>query len=390
MVRTRVRYGHVTSLGTLIAILLSTHAGAFAERPLCAPIPFENLSGRPESAYVANVIHQSLYPSLARTQNWRLVERARLEELLTESDLKASGAGGRQVRIAGADVLILGEYRDEEGVITVSARLVDAETGEVIRQAHWTGHVSGLCDAMPPRVAAALAGRPQPVEELTPKMVARFGQACRHLELERVDQAIKTCDVILETHRRDVPTLLLRGCACLRKKGWTRYAIKDFEKALKLDDGNVAARIGLARAKLTGDRRASRQAIPWLREVLDAHPEHGEALWMLARAMETAGRIDEATEAALEAVKALPEFAPAWQTLAHLHRVRGRLGKALAAAARATTCDPGDPAGWMLLGDVQAVADGGTGARASFERALACKPPPEIKKKLEARLRKYD
>ncbi|MFH0981121.1 MAG: CsgG/HfaB family protein, partial [Planctomycetota bacterium] len=159
----------------LVGLAMPAQAGPPSAVPMCAVLPFENLSGRPGSAYLAGVIQQALYPAVERTGAWRLMERARLKELLREADLKAAGlAAGKPVPLAGVAVVILGEYRDDAGVVTVSARLVNAGTGEVVHQAQWVGHVSGLSDALPPRMAAALAGMPPPPETLPAEMAARF------------------------------------------------------------------------------------------------------------------------------------------------------------------------------------------------------------------------
>ena|GEM_PF-4055531 len=384
-----VKTGTIGAL--LFGLAVSAGAGPSPERPVCAVIPFENLSGRPASGYLSGVIHQALYPPLERRRAWRLVDRAKVRALLEESDLKSAGiATGKPARIAGADMLVLGEYRDDQGMVTVTARLVDAVSGDDIRQAHWTGHVSGLSDAMPPRVSAALAGEPEPADGLPSETVARFETACRHLDRGRVDEALAACDAILAAHRRDVATLLLRGYAGLRKKGWSRYAVKDFERVLEVDEGNVAARIGLARAKLRVGGRSAQQAIPWLREVIEEHPEHGEALWLMARALGGLGRLDEATDAARRATEALPTFGPAWRTLASAQLSRGQAAEAAASARQATKFDPVDPAGWMLLGDAQARRKHHEAAKVSWQRALLCDPPPEMKKRLQARLGQFD
>ncbi|MFH0980254.1 MAG: tetratricopeptide repeat protein, partial [Planctomycetota bacterium] len=262
--------------------------------------------------------------------------------------------------------------------------------GEVVHQAQWVGHVSGLSDALPPRMAAALAGMPPPPETLPAEMAARFQQACGDLESGRIDQALAACDAILKAHRRDVPTLLLRGYAGLQKKGWSRYAVKDFEKVLELDPGDVAARLGLARAKLDGDWRSIEQAVGRLREVIETQPEHGEALWLWATALERLARLDEAAAAARRATEALSDFGPAWQTLARVQLVQGKLVEALALATRATECDPADPAAWMLLGDTQAADEAREAAKGSWQRALRCHPPPEMMEKLHARLQQFD
>ena len=379
------------TLGLLAAGGLGGLAQETAQRPTCAVIPFKNLTEQPGSAYLAAVIDQSLYPAMARVGHWQLVERARLRELLREADLKASGiASGRPIQLAGAQVVVVGEYRDAGGVVTVAARLVNAETGEVIRQHTWTGHVSGIPDTMAPRLAAVLAGQPPPKDGLSPEMQELFQKACKLLESGRIDQAIEACGRILDRHRGDVPTLLLRGHAQLQKKGWTRYAVKDFQSILDADADNVAAKLGLARARLSDDRRSMEQALKLLREVLQDNPEQGEAMWLTAVAQSGLGQLAEANSSAEQATQAMPEFSPAWQTLAGVQLSRGEAAKAVESGTKATTYGPDDPAAWMLLGDAQwAVADR-PAAQKSYRKALACNPPPDLKEQLKARLLKFN
>ena len=380
---------HGGRIAWVMPVLCCLPAGAEpgGERPACALVPFHNETGRVESAYVAGVIEQALHGRLQRAGKWQVVERARLQELLAESDLKAADlATGEPSRLRGADLLVVGEYRDDGGLVTVTARLVEAATGEVVGQASWRGHVSGLADEMGARVAAGLAGEPPPADKLGGEMQAVFDKACRYLSRGRADQAIEACTTILAEHPGDVATLLLRGHAELGKKGWGRYAAKDFEKVLEIDEDNIAAKIGLARTKLGGDRRSAEQALQWIEEVLAERPEQAEALLLAARVHEAAGRTEQAVVAAARAVEVLPQYGPAWVTLGRLHLRQDRAAEGLRCARSALECQPSDPVAWMLLGDAQLAGGQREEAEGSFRRALEGDPSPEVKKRLRARL----
>lgn len=360
-------------------------------RPTCAVIPFINLTNQPASAYLASEIHQCLHAAMGRARVWQLVERARLRELLAEADLKSIGAaGGQPIRIADAQVLVVGEYRDEGGIVTVSARLVNASDAAVVRQANWTGHVSGIPGVMAPMLAAVLSGQEPPKPALTPAQQELFRKACKFMDQGKIDAAIDACTKILEQARKDVPTLLLRGYAELNKKGWTRYAVKDFEAVLEIDEDNVGAKIGLARTKLAGDQRQVEQALGLLQEVIKDNAEQGEALWLAATALATLGKTAEAISYTERAVVSLPEFAPAWLTLTELQLRGGTTSKAIVSAGKAVTFAPRDPGAWMLLGDAQMAAGDKLAAEKSFRKAMECDPPDELKAMLSARLKKFD
>jgi tetratricopeptide (TPR) repeat protein len=372
------------------APVFGSQSAPVAARPTCALLPFGNATGQPGAAYLSAVIFQSLYPALERSDAWTLVERAKLKALLTESDLKAAGiATGKVGPVAGADLLVVGEYRDDGGVVTVTARLVRAGSAEVVRQAVWTGHVSGLSDAMPAWVAAGLTGQPPPAEELSPEMQRLFSRACHELARGNLDDAIEASTTILEARAHDVPTLLLRGEAELQKKGWDRYAVKDFSKVLDLDADNIAAKLGLARAKLREDQRGAEEALRWTREVLDVQPDDGRALLLAAQAHKRAGRVELAVDCAARATQELPTYSPAWRMLARLQLAQNDTRLAVESATRATQLDPADPAAWMVLGDAQVAALDREAAAQAFRKAMQCNPPPDMKDALRSRLQEF-
>ena len=83
-------------------------------------------------------LQQMLIGDLAGNSGLRLVERGRIQQLLDEQDL---GAGGRvdantaaQIgRLIGARYMIFGSFIDFYGDFRLDARIVDGETGEVIK-----------------------------------------------------------------------------------------------------------------------------------------------------------------------------------------------------------------------------------------------------------------
>jgi TolB-like protein/Flp pilus assembly protein TadD len=362
-----------------------------ADRPTCAVQSFKNDTDRPESAYLASVIGQSLPSALARTGAWQLVEREQLKTLLDEADLKDSDiVEGKPIRLKGVQLFVFGKYRDEGGMVTVTARLVEAATSNRVREAAWSGHVSGLTHGMAQQLAAQLAGQDLPSDTLPPPMQEQFKKACRLLEEKKIDQAIKVCDQILDQHRKHVATLLVRGHAELHKKGWDRQAIKDFQAVLEIDDSNMAAVLGLAAAKMTDDRRSLEESLGLLKEALRKQPDCIEVLCPAAVVLSQLGKTAEAMEYAKRATAAMPEYSPAWQTLARLELAQGAVAQAVDSATKATTYAPGDPFAWKLLGDAQFAAKNQADARQSYRKALQCNPPPDLKKELDARLQKYN
>jgi TolB-like protein len=81
---------------------------------------------------------QMLISDLAAVDTLRIVERERLQAVLEEQKLARSGkldagTAGRIGKLLGARYLVLGSYFDVLGAFRVDARLVDVETGEVVK-----------------------------------------------------------------------------------------------------------------------------------------------------------------------------------------------------------------------------------------------------------------
>jgi len=84
------------------------------------------------------VICASLFAAqLARSEKITVLERARLEDLLSEQHLQLSGFVDPEAvvnvgKITGAAYLLMGEIVEDSNTIIISTRLVDCETGEIL------------------------------------------------------------------------------------------------------------------------------------------------------------------------------------------------------------------------------------------------------------------
>jgi TolB-like protein len=133
----------------------------------------------------------------------RVVERARLKALLEEQKLGHSGqfdpaTASRLGKLLGARFLVLGSYFDLKAVLRLDARLVDVETGRVLRSVGANGPADDfwtLEQTLAQKLSAALkealpefteAARPRstPVKS---KTIATYGKA-----LAEIDRGHKT------------------------------------------------------------------------------------------------------------------------------------------------------------------------------------------------------
>ncbi len=83
-------------------------------------------------------LQQMLLTELSQSSNLRIIERGRLNELMKEQDLAAQGrvqadGAARIGKLVGARYVILGSFTDVYGQFRMDTRVVDVETGEILK-----------------------------------------------------------------------------------------------------------------------------------------------------------------------------------------------------------------------------------------------------------------
>ena len=113
-------------------------APAAANAPTVAVLYFD-YSGKNEAMLpLQKGLAQMLITDLASDETLRVVERERLQAILDEHKLAQSGkldgkTAARIGKLLGARHLVLGSYFDVAGSLRVDARLVDVETGAIVK-----------------------------------------------------------------------------------------------------------------------------------------------------------------------------------------------------------------------------------------------------------------
>lgn len=127
-----------------IAVALAAPLAALAQdsRPGFAVFPFENGGsyGQDKENFDALQVglQQMLITEFAQNAQLRIVERGRIRELLAEQDLGAAGrvdanTAARIGKLIGARYVILGGFLDFYGDFRIDARIVNVETGELVK-----------------------------------------------------------------------------------------------------------------------------------------------------------------------------------------------------------------------------------------------------------------
>jgi TolB-like protein len=129
-----------------VAVSASALAGqdeAQDRRPGVAVLRFDNGGSHGEQAEEGDFaaleigLQQMLLTELSQSTDLRIIERGRLNELLTEQGLAAEGrvnqAGAARVgQVVGARYVVLGSFTDLFGQFRMDARVVDVETSDIL------------------------------------------------------------------------------------------------------------------------------------------------------------------------------------------------------------------------------------------------------------------
>lgn len=127
-----------------LAVALAAPLAVLAQdsRPGIAVFPFENGGsyGQDKENFDALQVglQQMLITEFAQNSQIRIVERGRIKELLAEQDLGAAGrvdanTAARIGKLIGARYVILGGFIDFYGDFRIDARIVNVETGELVK-----------------------------------------------------------------------------------------------------------------------------------------------------------------------------------------------------------------------------------------------------------------
>lgn len=129
-------------LAILAVLLVPGFAFAQDTRPGVAILPFGNGGsyGQDKEDFEALTggLQQLLMVELALNSNLRLVERDRLNSLLAEQDLGVDGrvdegTAAKVGKLIGAKFVVIGSFIDWYGDMTLQARVVNSETGELVK-----------------------------------------------------------------------------------------------------------------------------------------------------------------------------------------------------------------------------------------------------------------
>jgi len=259
--------------------------------PTVAVLDFDNVSGDGSLAWLSSGIAETVTNDL-RAATLRIIDRVRVTE--------AVGECGRDLtalrRLLAIDHAVVGSFQRAGDRLRITARIVDAGSGECLADAKADGpldQVFDLQDRIVSQFTDALgAGKPGPAERRhyreTTSLEAYQAFTEGRVRLESLDAAV-------------VPG-----------------AIADFERAVALDPRYAAAHVGLgnarffqyemSRARSQPDGALLARAIDHVRRAIELERDLAEAHATLAFLLVSAGRSVEALASARRAVALEPGY----------------------------------------------------------------------------------
>jgi adenylate cyclase len=258
-----------------------------AQQPAIAVLDFANVSGDKELAWLSSGIAETVTNDLRATSPLRVVDRMRVVEAVRRGgpDLSALRA---ELHL---DLAVVGSFQRSGARLRITARVVDAASGEATAEAKADGPL-------------------EQVFELQDRIVSQFAEALRI--------GTKQPRSLGDTSSLEAYRAFTEGRVRLESLDASEVpaAVADFERAIDLDPRYAAAHVGLANARF------------WQYEMSRARnqPEGG----LLARAVDHVRR----------AIELERDLADAYATLSFLLMSGGRAAEALTAARRAVALEP--------------------------------------------------
>jgi DNA-binding winged helix-turn-helix (wHTH) protein len=265
--------------------------GEAARPPAIGVLDFANVSGDPEVAWLSSGIAETVTNDLRASAGLRIIDRVRVVEA------SRSGADLAALRAAlELDLAVVGSFQRVGDRLRITARVVDAATGEALADAKADGPIST-------------------VFELQDRIVAQFADALRATRPDAGNRRAAR-----ETSSLEAYQAFTEGRIRLESLDGSQVerAIADFERAIALDPRYAGAHVGLAnarfwqyemsRARNQPDAALLAQAIDHVRRAIDLERDLAEAHATLAFLLVSAGRAGEAVESARRAVAREPGY----------------------------------------------------------------------------------
>ena len=379
----------------------------FGDRPALAVLPFDSIGGDPGDAYLADAIARGLVDALS---SWRW-----FPVIASASSFVYRGAPVdlRQVsRELGVRYVVQGDVRFADAQVRVSARLVDATSGEQLLACRHEAERSQsfvLEDELAERLMVAIEPALERVEwrraaeraSADPSAYECVQRGYFYGTRRTREDLVRARALFREAIEKDpdyVPAhVALSGSHLFEVLYlWSESipdsiaaALRSARRAVALDPQDFLAQQVLGGAlALAGEAEAS---IAAYERALALNPSAPLACWGLGTALRRRGRLDECIELLERAVRLSPRDALInlfLITLGTAYLLAGRYEDAVARAEDALRNEPDDPQAYDVLSAAYGLLGQLDQARAAAKRLLELRPfslemvkllnPPEV------------
>lgn len=267
-----------------------TGGGSGSRLPSVGVLDFTNVTKDASLDWLASGIAETVTNDLRAALQVRMLDRTRIVEAVKRSGTNLAGLR-RELHL---DLAVVGSFQRSGDRLRITARAVDAASGEALADSKADGLLADVFD-LQDRIVAQLSAAIGSRNDAAPR---------RHLR---------------ETSSLEAYQAFTEGRVRLETLDTTQVAraIQDFERAIALDPRYAAAHVGLGNAHF------------WQYEMSRAR-NHPEAA-LLAKSIDHVRR----------AIELEPDLAEAHATLAFLLVSAGRASEALVSARRAVLLEPG-------------------------------------------------
>ena len=325
-----------------------------------AVMTFANITGEPKDEWIGSGIAETVTSDLKKVRGLSVIGRERTFEVLKElgtgqlSDFDETVAIDVGRRLAASWILGGGYQRIGE-MIRITARVIDVNTGEVVRTVKIDGDIKEIF-------------------VLQDKIVYELSQG---LNLELGTSEINEIEAA-ETQSVEAYESFSRGMINLRtgSRDSLDRAIHYFEKAAELDPNYAGAWAALSAAyDLKGGflsiPELSHKAVEFAEKAVRLNPKLSHAHQFLGGAYNTLGRYDEAISAMNEAVRLEPNNAGAHGSLARAYWLgKGMVEEAIVELEHAVAINPQAGYSYLQLVVLHTLVGNYTRAEAAAKHAI--------------------
>jgi TolB-like protein/Flp pilus assembly protein TadD len=268
------------------------HAADAEPQASIAVLDFSNVSGDREIAWLSSGIAETVTNDLRAASRLRVIDRVRVVEAVKRCGQDLAGLRAD----LHLDRAVVGSFQRAGERLRITARVVDAGTGEALAEAKSDGLLENVFD-------------------LQDRLVAQFAES-----LGMSKAAAESRRSIGDTSSLEAYQAFTEGRVRLESLDGSLVpgAIADFERAISLDPRYASAHVGLAnarfwqyemsRARNQPEAALLARAIDHVRRAIELERDLAEAHASLAFLLMSAGRATEALSAARRAVALEPRY----------------------------------------------------------------------------------